>query len=96
MADALPRERWILTAGVLFVVLGGLFPKAIVTRWSTEAEAVEQAFYPPRPSSGEEVALKAPGRIDPPFAFPEIAPTVQTPSRAWMERHRGRRCAVRD
>jgi NADH-quinone oxidoreductase subunit M len=30
MADALPRERWILTAGVLFVILGGLFPNAIV------------------------------------------------------------------
>jgi NADH-quinone oxidoreductase subunit M len=30
MADALPRERWVLTAGVLFVVLGGLFPTAIV------------------------------------------------------------------
>ena len=30
MADALPRERWILTAVVLFVVLGGLFPNAIV------------------------------------------------------------------
>ncbi|MGP0076050.1 MAG: proton-conducting transporter membrane subunit [Bryobacteraceae bacterium] len=30
MADALPRERWILAVGVLFVVLGGLFPRAIV------------------------------------------------------------------
>jgi NADH-quinone oxidoreductase subunit M len=30
MADALPRERWILTAAVFFVVLGGLFPNAIV------------------------------------------------------------------
>ena len=30
MADALPRERWTLTAVVLFVVLGGLFPNAIV------------------------------------------------------------------
>jgi NADH-quinone oxidoreductase subunit M len=30
MADALPRERWALTAAVLFVVLGGLFPKAII------------------------------------------------------------------
>jgi NADH-quinone oxidoreductase subunit M len=30
MADALPRERWVLTAGVLFVLLGGLFPNAIV------------------------------------------------------------------
>ena len=47
MADALPRERWILTAGVLFVVLGGLFPNAIVARWAAEAETVEQAFYAP-------------------------------------------------
>lgn len=30
MTDALPRERWILTLAVLFVVLGGLFPSAIV------------------------------------------------------------------
>lgn len=30
MADALPRERWAFTALVLFVVLGGLFPNAIV------------------------------------------------------------------
>jgi NADH-quinone oxidoreductase subunit M len=30
VADALPRERWILTAGVLFVVAGGLFPNVIV------------------------------------------------------------------
>jgi NADH-quinone oxidoreductase subunit M len=29
-ADALPRERWILTAGVLFVVAGGVYPNAIV------------------------------------------------------------------
>ena len=33
MADALPRERWILLRRV-FVVLGGLFPNAIVAqRW---------------------------------------------------------------
>jgi NADH-quinone oxidoreductase subunit M len=43
MADALPRERWILAAGVLFVVAGGLFPNAIVSRWSEEAEVVETA-----------------------------------------------------
>lgn len=43
MADALPRERWILSAGVLFVVLGGLFPGAIVARRAAEAEAVEQS-----------------------------------------------------
>jgi NADH-quinone oxidoreductase subunit M len=47
MADALPRERWILAAGVVFVVLGGLFPHAIVARRAVEAEAVEQAFQAP-------------------------------------------------
>jgi len=47
MADALPRERWILTAAVLFVVLGGLFPNAIVAVGSMEAEAVEQAVRTP-------------------------------------------------
>ncbi|MGD1093006.1 MAG: proton-conducting transporter membrane subunit [Bryobacteraceae bacterium] len=36
MADALPRERWILAAGVLFVVLGGLFPGVIVAQRSIE------------------------------------------------------------
>jgi len=42
MADALPRERWILTAGVLFVVLGGLFPNAIVALRPVEVEASTQ------------------------------------------------------
>ena len=45
MADALPRERWILAAGVLFVVLGGLFPNAIVVQRSAEADIVEQAIH---------------------------------------------------
>ena len=45
MADALPRERWILTAGVLFVVLGGLFPNAIVAQRSAEADIVGQAIH---------------------------------------------------
>jgi NADH-quinone oxidoreductase subunit M len=43
MADALPRERWILTAVVLFVILGGLFPNAIVLRGPVSSTAVEQA-----------------------------------------------------
>lgn len=47
MADTLPRERWILAVGVLFVVLGGLFPNAIVARRAAEAEAVEQAICVP-------------------------------------------------
>lgn len=51
IADALPRERWILAAGVLFVVLGGLFPNAIVARRAVEAEAVEQAIRAPRHAS---------------------------------------------
>src|ERR1700676_1281381 len=51
MADALPRERWILAAGVSFVVLGGLFPNAIVARRAAEAEAVEQAIHAPMHST---------------------------------------------
>ena len=47
MADALPRERWTLAAGVLFVVLGGLFPNAIVALQSAEAEIVAQAIDAP-------------------------------------------------
>jgi len=47
MADALPRERWILTAAVLFVVVGGLFPNAIVARRTAEAHTVEQALRTP-------------------------------------------------
>jgi NADH:ubiquinone oxidoreductase subunit 4 (subunit M) len=44
MADALPRERWILTAGVLFVVFGGLFPNAVVIQHSSEADLVQKAI----------------------------------------------------
>lgn len=45
MADALPRERWILAAGILFVVFGGLFPNAIVIRHSSDADLVQQAIH---------------------------------------------------
>ena len=41
-ADALPRERWILTAGVLFVVLGGLYPDAIVVLRSAQGSVVQE------------------------------------------------------
>jgi NADH-quinone oxidoreductase subunit M len=47
MADALPRERWILTAVVLFVVLGGLFPNAIVRLVPVASDAIEQATNSP-------------------------------------------------
>jgi NADH-quinone oxidoreductase subunit M len=46
--DALPRERWILAIGILFVVLGGLFPNVIVARRSSEADMVERARANPR------------------------------------------------
>jgi NADH-quinone oxidoreductase subunit M len=45
MADALPRERWILAAGVLFVVFGGLFPNAIVIQRSSDADLVQEAIH---------------------------------------------------
>jgi len=41
MADALPRERWVLTAAVLFVVLGGLFPNVIVGQTSRSAAGLQ-------------------------------------------------------
>jgi NADH-quinone oxidoreductase subunit M len=44
-ADALPRERWALAAGILFVVLGGLFPSAMVVHRSVETDIVEQAIH---------------------------------------------------
>jgi NADH-quinone oxidoreductase subunit M len=50
MADALPRERWTLAAGVLFVVLGGLFPNLIVAQRSAEADRVEAAANPAAPA----------------------------------------------
>ncbi len=44
MADALPRERWALATGVLFVVLGGLFPMAIVRQRAIGTSTVEHAI----------------------------------------------------
>ena len=44
MADALPRERWILAGIVLFVVLGGLFPNATVIEHSSEVDVVDEAI----------------------------------------------------
>jgi NADH-quinone oxidoreductase subunit M len=48
MADALPRERWILAAGMLFVVLGGLFPNVIVAQRSEETDVPQEAIDIPR------------------------------------------------
>lgn len=47
MADALPRERWILAAGIFFVILGGLFPNAMVIRHSAEPDTDAQVTQRP-------------------------------------------------
>jgi NADH-quinone oxidoreductase subunit M len=44
MADALPRERWVLAGIVLFVVLGGLFPNATVIQHSSGGDVVDEAI----------------------------------------------------
>ena len=46
-ADALPRERWILTVSVLFVVLGGLFPNLIVGLGPVNVEGLDAGIYAP-------------------------------------------------
>ncbi|MBL8207422.1 MAG: hypothetical protein JNM09_24530, partial [Blastocatellia bacterium] len=38
LADALPRERWILTAALLFLLLGGLFPAPLIRLPALAAE----------------------------------------------------------
>ena len=52
MADALPRERWVLAGIVLFMVVGGLFPSAIVIEHSSGIDVVNEAartFGNPQP-----------------------------------------------
>lgn len=38
LADALPRERWVLTAALLFLLLGGLFPAPLIRLPALAAE----------------------------------------------------------
>ena len=51
VVDALPRERWILAIGSVFVVLGGLFPNVLVARRAAEADLVAGAVRAHQPSS---------------------------------------------
>lgn len=44
VADALPRERWVLVAALLFLVLGGLFPAQPMRLPSIAAERLMKAF----------------------------------------------------
>jgi NADH-quinone oxidoreductase subunit M len=45
MADALPRERWVLAGIVLFVVLGGLFPNATVIEHSSAVDVIDENVH---------------------------------------------------
>ena len=47
LVDALPRERWVLAIGMVFVVLGGVFPNQFVARRSVEANVVERDLRSP-------------------------------------------------
>ena len=40
LADALPRERWVLTAALLFLLLGGLFPAPLIRLPALAAERI--------------------------------------------------------
>lgn len=42
--DALPRERWPLTACILFLVLGGLMPRGVIGWRSDAANSIEKAL----------------------------------------------------
>ncbi len=44
LADALPRERWILTAALLFLLLGGLFPAPLIRLPALAAERIVATF----------------------------------------------------
>jgi NADH-quinone oxidoreductase subunit M len=65
MADALPRERWILTAGIAFVVFGGLFPDAVVGPRSAEAGKVEDALIIRPPDPAARIAPSASSHFGP-------------------------------
>jgi len=56
IADALPRERWVLTSGVLFVVVGGLFPAAIIDLGTAVQTKGPVAMVGPRIASGDRQA----------------------------------------
>ncbi|MDQ3011814.1 MAG: hypothetical protein M3X11_14035 [Acidobacteriota bacterium] len=43
IADALPRERWVLTAALLFLIVGGLFPAQLMRLPALAAERLVKA-----------------------------------------------------
>ncbi len=61
MADALRRERWILAVGVLFIVLGGVFPNRMVIQHSSDI--VQDAIHPSVTPGRIRKADGRPGRL---------------------------------
>lgn len=51
MADALPRERWVLTAALLFLLLGGLFPAPLIKLPALAAERIVRPVSGPSPTT---------------------------------------------
>jgi NADH-quinone oxidoreductase subunit M len=47
LTDALPRERWMLAAALLFLVLGGLFPATLIHLPALAAERIVHALTNP-------------------------------------------------
>ncbi len=78
MADALPRERWILTVVVLFVVLGGLFPNAIVLLVPISSDATEQVAYSTRIPTKTYLAPAPVSQIENPVPQDPIYSSAQT------------------
>ena len=50
-ADAMPRERWVLTAAVLFLIVAGLMPGHIMERRSDAAHALAKLLVEAPPSA---------------------------------------------
>jgi NADH-quinone oxidoreductase subunit M len=63
MADALPRERWILTAGVIFVVLGGLYPDTVVPLRPQQREKPPLSGRSARTLPGRQYPLDLIGKV---------------------------------
>ena len=50
VSDALPRERWVLAAIVVFIVAAGLMPSRIVALRTNAAQAISRLWENPRTS----------------------------------------------
>ncbi|MCX6606555.1 MAG: proton-conducting transporter membrane subunit [Acidobacteria bacterium] len=63
ITDALPRERWVLTSIVVFIVAAGLMPSRIVTLRTNAAHAISQLWESPKTSPSAQYAPAAETRL---------------------------------